>query len=402
MSAKAAASFALAVQVSQTQHAWQRLSETPPAPGAKVRISFKQPSTSGLLAHPPRPSQPLQAFKRGEDAAKIFFVDVSFDSSRDLFKRLGIQGLPMVFHWGPSAVAKKKMTLSDSRKVKTLAAGLLCDSNSSGSQQGAVGIGSRLFTAIVPFKHPWPAHCYGHSQCLSGRGCIASMLTDSPPFIPPHCGCCCCCCSWLYMLQCGAGIQEYPWPAEELLSCFVGKSQLKADKVTRPSILTHPLFPLFAAAFVLTGAYTAWRLYNSPLLRYTALWAVGGLVVFWFSTSGGMYNIIRNVPLYIHRDGKIVWWMQVRRQGSAGQQRVQHGVRSHAPRRACYALHFWALAEHTDSSRVDTSSRDSQCMCQGEPTPEGLPKHLHICMSARVAACRCCICQCLTSRLHRA
>lgn len=36
------------------------------------------------------------------------------------------------------------------------------------------------------------------------------------------------------------------------------------------------------------------------------MWALGSLAVFWFSTSGGMYNIIRGIPLYIlDKQGKM-------------------------------------------------------------------------------------------------
>lgn len=44
----------------------------------------------------------------------------------------------------------------------------------------------------------------------------------------------------------------------------------------------------------------------------TWLWALGALVVYGFSTSGGMYNIIRGMPMYYYKGGKMVWWMEVR------------------------------------------------------------------------------------------
>jgi hypothetical protein len=58
--------------------------------------------------------------------------------------------------------------------------------------------------------------------------------------------------------------------------------------------------------------------YNSPLVKITALWALGALAVYWFATSGGMYNIIRGIPLYYRgQNGKLVWWMEVRRLDAA-------------------------------------------------------------------------------------
>jgi hypothetical protein len=62
------------------------------------------------------------------------------------------------------------------------------------------------------------------------------------------------------------------------------------------------------------GGYVAWIIYNSPIVKITALWALGALAVYWFATSGGMYNIIRGIPLYYRgQNGKLVWWMEVSR-----------------------------------------------------------------------------------------
>jgi oligosaccharyltransferase complex subunit gamma len=77
-------------------------------------------------------------------------------------------------------------------------------------------------------------------------------------------------------------------------------------------------------AIVSAGGYAAWIIYNSPIVKVTALWALGALAVYWFATSGGMYNIIRGMPLYYRgQDGKLVWWMEVRRWEARPQQ--QHG-----------------------------------------------------------------------------
>lgn len=118
-----------------------------------------------------------------------------------------------------------------------------------------------------------------------------------------------CCC----LLQCGPSIKTYPWPAEDLLRCATGNTGFQAGEVERPSILKHPLFPLGLLAFIIVGGYAAWLIYNSPIVKITALWALGALAVYWFATSGGMYNIIRGVPLYYKgQNGKLVWWTEVR------------------------------------------------------------------------------------------
>ncbi len=58
-------------------------------------------------------------------------------------------------------------------------------------------------------------------------------------------------------------------------------------------------------------AYVGWKLYNAPFMRHTGLYALGSLLVFWFSASGGMYNIIRGMPLYTYQNNKVVWWLAV-------------------------------------------------------------------------------------------
>eukprot|EP00882_Tetradesmus_deserticola_P025835 GHRQ01028410.1.p1 GENE.GHRQ01028410.1~~GHRQ01028410.1.p1 ORF type:complete len:109 (+),score=41.66 GHRQ01028410.1:214-540(+) len=65
-----------------------------------------------------------------------------------------------------------------------------------------------------------------------------------------------------------------------------------------------------------SGGYVAWVVYNSPIVKITPLWALGALAVYWFATSGGMYNIIRGMPLYYRgQNGKLVWWMEVSQHG---------------------------------------------------------------------------------------
>lgn len=113
--------------------------------------------------------------------------------------------------------------------------------------------------------------------------------------------------------ECGPSIKAYPWPAEELLRCTTGNTGLAGGEVDRPSVLKHPLFPLALLVFIVVGGYVAWIIYNSPIVKITALWALGALAVYWFATSGGMYNIIRGIPLYYRgQNGKLVWWMEGR------------------------------------------------------------------------------------------
>ncbi len=81
------------------------------------------------------------------------------------------------------------------------------------------------------------------------------------------------------------------------------KTGISVGTIDRPSLANSRLFPVFALAFVATGTYVAYRIYYLPILKNLGLWLAGCLVVFWFSASGGMHNIIRGVPL-VMPDGK--------------------------------------------------------------------------------------------------
>jgi oligosaccharyltransferase complex subunit gamma len=64
-----------------------------------------------------------------------------------------------------------------------------------------------------------------------------------------------------------------------------------------PPSLAGPLTGLALLAAAAAGARPAWRLYNSPLAANTGLQAAAALAVWWFAVSGGLYNIIRGMPL---------------------------------------------------------------------------------------------------------
>ncbi|KAF8058060.1 OST3 [Scenedesmus sp. PABB004] len=171
-----------------------------------------------------------QAFRRGPDADRIFFVELIFERTKDVIKRLGVNSLPFAFHWDPAAVVKE------------------------------------------------------------GRSIKLAKTSE-----------------------CAPRIQAYPWPAEDIVRCAADTSGLSGGEVDRPSVLKHPLFPLLVLAVIVFGGAAAWKLYCSPLVRITGLWALGALGVYWFSTSGGMYNIIRGMPLYYtNQQGKTIWWMEGR------------------------------------------------------------------------------------------
>jgi oligosaccharyltransferase complex subunit gamma len=128
------------------------------------------------------------------------------------------------------------------------------------------------------------------------------------------------------ILQCGPKISSYPWPAEDLVTCVSRQTGLSAGAIERPTVVQNPLFPVALLGGIIVGGTVAWKLYNSPLVRITGLWTLGALAVYWFSTSGGMYNIIRGIPFTMrNKEGKNVYWMEVRGRGShLGRQWYRH------------------------------------------------------------------------------
>jgi oligosaccharyltransferase complex subunit gamma len=54
--------------------------------------------------------------------------------------------------------------------------------------------------------------------------------------------------------------------------------------------------PLFTLIFLAAASFIGYKLYYAKFMRSPALYVVGSIAIFWFATSGGMYNIIRGTP----------------------------------------------------------------------------------------------------------
>lgn len=91
---------------------------------------------------------------------------------------------------------------------------------------------------------------------------------------------------------------------------LTGVSRAPRVQVEKPHAGQNPLMPLLALVVVGTLGIVGWKLYNAEFMRYLWIWALGVLVVYWFSVSGGMHNIIRGVPLmYVDQSGKLNLFM---------------------------------------------------------------------------------------------
>jgi oligosaccharyltransferase complex subunit gamma len=171
----------------------------------------------------------------------VFFAELWHHSSKDLFGRLGVKALPMVFVLSPT--------------------------------------------------HPGPSSSSGQIKIPEAD----EMGRDG---------------------QAASGFTKYPWAAEEMVAWMLGRvAGSRASQVERPSFVRSPMFPLAFAGLLTTGAAAAWRLYGSRLARKPAVWGAGALGVWWFSVSGGMFNIIRGMPLVgidPRQPGRVAWWSSSR------------------------------------------------------------------------------------------
>lgn len=95
----------------------------------------------------------------------------------------------------------------------------------------------------------------------------------------------------------------YPWSAEQIAEYVAERCGVAVGEIKRTSLISSRLMPLVSLAVLGGVALVGYRLYSAPFMRHQWLYAVGALVVYWFSVSGGMYNIIRGVPL-VGYDGR--------------------------------------------------------------------------------------------------
>jgi hypothetical protein len=54
----------------------------------------------------------------------VFFIELVYERSKDVFRRLGVQQLPFVFHWGPEAVAREGRSIKIPKSSEVRVAGV--------------------------------------------------------------------------------------------------------------------------------------------------------------------------------------------------------------------------------------------------------------------------------------
>lgn len=169
------------------------------------------------------------AYATGEDSSKIFFVELAYESGMDLFRRMGVEGLPFVFLWLPAQIAPRK--------------------------DGKI---------TIPAQNKF-----------------------------------------------GSGAQAFPWPAEYFAGFTKARTGLKHAAIKRPTMFESPYFWAAAAVAAVLGGIAAYFLYRFSVFHHPLLWLGAALAVYWFASSGGLYNIIRKMPMYTTgQDGKIRWFLE--------------------------------------------------------------------------------------------
>ncbi|KAL4445853.1 hypothetical protein ABPG77_009052 [Micractinium sp. CCAP 211/92] len=104
----------------------------------------------------------------------------------------------------------------------------------------------------------------------------------------------------------------YPWGPERIAEFVSERTGLAVGEVKHAPLISPRVLPLVSLAVLACIVYVGYKLYYAPCMRHQALYAVGALCIYWFSVSGGMFNIIRGVPLvgFDHRNRQAMLFMQ--------------------------------------------------------------------------------------------
>lgn len=91
-------------------------------------------------------------------------------------------------------------------------------------------------------------------------------------------------------------LNSYPRTAEGIASFVEARTKLKVGEIVRPPPLNKLQVSLIFAAVLLLGPYIGYKVLSLPAVQEPKLWAIAAIGVYYFSVSGGMYNIIRGIP----------------------------------------------------------------------------------------------------------
>lgn len=102
---------------------------------------------------------------------------------------------------------------------------------------------------------------------------------------------------------------DYPWSAETIAQFVAMKTGLRVETIPRKSVMQSRWFGLVAILTVCNGMGLLYKLYYTQWVRNSLIYLSGTLAICWFATSGGMFNIIRNIPFAIPtKDGRVQYF----------------------------------------------------------------------------------------------
>lgn len=102
------------------------------------------------------------------------------------------------------------------------------------------------------------------------------------------------------MCGCCLGVASDYLTDLSLLQLFVSQRTGISVEVVRPSIFRTWWWPFVAVGILVAAGYAGFKVVSSKWFqRYLEpIGIVASLLVFWFATSGGLFNVIRGLPMY--------------------------------------------------------------------------------------------------------
>mmetsp|Transcript_9372 Transcript_9372/g.34384 ORF Transcript_9372/g.34384 Transcript_9372/m.34384 type:complete len:370 (+) Transcript_9372:136-1245(+) len=106
--------------------------------------------------------------------------------------------------------------------------------------------------------------------------------------------------------------RKYGWDAEGIASFVKSRTSLRVDAIKRPSVTDEPWFPFVALISLASAVYAAYKAFQMKIQSNPYFLGFACLAICFFSLSGGMYNIIRGVPMFSQdpRTGKLLLFSQ--------------------------------------------------------------------------------------------
>eukprot|EP00958_Prasinococcus_capsulatus_P010771 scaffold1056_cov564-Prasinococcus_capsulatus_cf.AAC.3 len=92
--------------------------------------------------------------------------------------------------------------------------------------------------------------------------------------------------------------RKYGWDAEGIASFVKSRTSLRVDAIKRPSVTDEPWFPFVALISLASAVYAAYKAFQMKIQSNPYFLGFACLAICFFSLSGGMYNIIRGVPMF--------------------------------------------------------------------------------------------------------